>query len=279
MTPAAPHDDPRTIPAEMNAATVAEIDARLAGVERDHGVRIAFAIESGSRAWGFPSPDSDYDCRFVYVRAGDDYMALYPQRDLIETPMTGELDVNGWDLAKAIKLLVSGNAVIVEWLTSPIVYQALPGFRRACLDFAGDVGERRAFAMHYLHLGRRQLPLITEDPLATPLKKIFYVLRPALALRWLRLHQQAVIAPMRFQTLCSEANLPLALAREINGLLAMKAVTRELGLGPVPAAILAIILQELERAEADHPAAHSERGGTHTRAEEFFRLMVRRCEV
>jgi uncharacterized protein len=268
----------RSISPDMNPAAVAEIDARLDGVEREHGVRIGFAIESGSRAWGFPSPDSDYDCRFVYVRSAGDYMALYPARDVIETPMTPVLDVNGWDLQKALKLLVAGNAVIVEWLTSPIVYRADAGFRQRFLALAHDIGERRAFAMHYLHLARRQLPLITDDPQNAPLKKIFYVLRPALALRWLRCHPGEPLAPMHFPTLCEGADLTAGLRDDIAELLAKKAVTRELGTGPVPASIHETILTELGRAEADHPPFVSDRAPAEAKAQSFFLEAVRTFE-
>src|SRR3569832_2200251 len=95
---------------------VSEVRRRLDDV-RASGVRILLAIESGSRAWGFPSPDSDYDCRFLYLRKTGDYLALFPQRDVIETPLDGEMDVHGWDLQKALKLLLRGNAVVIEWLT------------------------------------------------------------------------------------------------------------------------------------------------------------------
>src|SRR6187399_351008 len=109
----------RVLPADFDPVVVAEIDARLAAVERDEQVRIPIAIESGSRAWGFPSPDSDYDCRFVYVRRPDAYLSPWVPRDVIETPLVGDLDVNGWDLGKALKLMLKGNAVILEWLRSP----------------------------------------------------------------------------------------------------------------------------------------------------------------
>jgi predicted nucleotidyltransferase len=110
----------RAIPSELDPAVVADVDARLDGVAAEHGVRIPWAIESGSRAWGFPSPDSDYDCRFIFVRPADAYVSLWPARDVIETPLDAVFDVNGWDLGKAIKLISKGNVVPTEWLRSPI---------------------------------------------------------------------------------------------------------------------------------------------------------------
>ena len=102
----------------FDAATVERIQARLDEVERDHGVRVLWAVESGSRAWGFPSPDSDHDCRFFYVRRHDDYLSPWRPRDVIETPLDDVLDVNGWDLIKAIRL-----AAALHWtrtLGSPV---------------------------------------------------------------------------------------------------------------------------------------------------------------
>lgn len=102
----------------FDAATVERIQARLNEVKRDHGVRVLWAVESGSRAWGFPSPDSGYDCRFFYVRRHDDYLSPWRPRDVIETPLDDVLDVNGWDLIKAIRL-----AAALHWtrtLGSPV---------------------------------------------------------------------------------------------------------------------------------------------------------------
>ena len=102
----------------FDAATVERIQTRLDEVERDHGVWVLWAVESGSRAWGFPSPDSDYDCRFFYVRRHDDYLSPWRPRDVIETPLADVLDVNGWDLIKAIRL-----AAALHWtrtLGSPV---------------------------------------------------------------------------------------------------------------------------------------------------------------
>lgn len=276
----APHpttDTLRSIPPEMDAYVVAEIDARLDEVERAEGVRIALAIESGSRAWGFPSPDSDYDCRFVYIRAAGDYLSLFPKRDVIETEMTAVLDVNGWDLAKALKLMLNGNAVIIEWLTSPIVYRADGGFQREFLDLAGVTADRQRIAQHYIHLGRNVIENKLGDLDDVPLKKLFYALRPAIALRWLRLHDSARIAPMQFQELCRGADLEPGLTSLIEDLLARKAVTRELGRGPVPAAIRDVIYTELETAERTFADRNARTVEDAERADAFFRRWVERA--
>lgn len=175
----------------FDPAVVAGIDAKLHQVEASHGVRILLAIESGSRGWGFPSPDSDYDCRFIHVRPLPDYLSLYPPRDVIEYPPDAIYDVNGWDLVKTLKLLLKGNAVVLEWLMSPFVYRGDAGYRAAALALAGQVVQPAAIAMHYLHLGERQRQTAFANGSEVRLKKLFYVLRPALALRWMRLHPAA----------------------------------------------------------------------------------------
>src|SRR5438045_8726086 len=101
------------------------IKAALTEIERDEGVRIFYACESGSRAWGFPSADSDYDVRFLYVRPRDWYLSVDVERkrDVIERPITDELDVSGWDIRKALMLLKKSNPPLLEWLGSPIIYR------------------------------------------------------------------------------------------------------------------------------------------------------------
>lgn len=230
-------DTLRSIPASMAADSVARIDRRLDEIAATHGARILLAVESGSRAWGFPSPDSDYDCRFIYCRHRDAYLTPWPPRDVIETPLEGELDVNGWDLGKALKLLLKGNAVVVEWLTSPIVYRGDAGFRDDLLAFADATVERRMVAHHYLHLGERQRRTHFADTSAVPLKKLFYALRPAAALRWLRLHPAAAVAPMYFPTLMDECEPPADVAAIVADLTARKSQTRELGAAPLPESV------------------------------------------
>src|SRR5262249_24310191 len=128
---------------------VAAIDGKLAAIAERERVRMLIAVESGSRAWGFPSPDSDYDCRFIYVRPRDAYLSLVPPRDVIELPSDAIFDVNGWDLAKALRLLLKGNAVVIEWLISPFVYAGDGAFRDDMLGLARQAARPAAIARHY----------------------------------------------------------------------------------------------------------------------------------
>lgn len=267
----------RAIASGMAPNVVAEIDARLATIEEQHAVAIPLAIESGSRAWGFPSPDSDYDCRFVFVRSLDHYLSPWPRRDVIETPLEGAFDVNGWELGKALKLLLRGNAVILEWLRSPIVYSGDSAFRDDFLALAEKFADRRLIARHYLHLGERQRRNHFSDGFNVPQKKIFYALRPAAALRWLRLHPEQTVPPMHFPTLMDECEPPASIRDLVADLMSRKAVTRELGVEPLPAAVGAFIDNEFDRVREClgssrlhlPPEAQSE-------AEHFFRATISR---
>lgn len=100
-----------------------EIREKLREIEEKEQVFILLAVESGSRAWGIASPDSDYDVRFIYVRKPEDYLRLDPVKDVIEWQLDEVLDINGWDLKKALIQFQRGNAALFEWAQSPIVYQ------------------------------------------------------------------------------------------------------------------------------------------------------------
>ncbi|MBI1251239.1 MAG: nucleotidyltransferase domain-containing protein [Alphaproteobacteria bacterium] len=246
------HATLRALPPTFSEDVVAAIDVRLGSICASQRVAIPWAIESGSRAWGFPSPDSDFDCRFVFVRPVDHHLSPWARRDVIETPLIDELDVNGWELGKALKLLLKGNAVIIEWLRSPIIYRGDEWFRDAFLDVAMRFARRGLIGRHYLHLGERQRRVYFADGAHVPQKKIFYALRPASTLRWLRLHPEAAIAPMHFPTLMAECDPPSDVAELVSDLVARKAITRELGSQAVPAPIAAFIDQEFALARAEY---------------------------
>ncbi|MGV9008802.1 nucleotidyltransferase domain-containing protein [Brevundimonas sp.] len=239
----------RQIPDDMSREAVAQVDGILDAVRREHSVHIPLAVESGSRAWGFPSPDSDYDGRFLYVRPARQALTIWQRRDVIETPLVGDMDVNGWELSKALRLMLKGNAVVVEWLQSPILYTAEPWFRDELLAFADAWLDRGMVQAHYLHLGKRQKNLHLEEQSEVSLKKLFYVLRPAAALRWLRLHADKAVVPMNLPTLMAECDPPTDLVKTVEELRALKAMTREMGRGQMPPSILGFIEHEFATAE------------------------------
>lgn len=241
----------RCVPDDFDPAVVAAIDARLADVAVEQGVRIPWAIESGSRAWGFASPDSDYDCRFFFVRPLSAYTALWPPRDVIETPLDGLLDVNGWDLGKAVRLATAGNATVGEWLRSPHVYDGDAAFRDALLDLVARVGDRARVRRHYLHVGRSQWTRAHDEAGQVRLKKVFYAIRPAVTLRWL--DDNDGVPPMNLDELLAQADVPAGVREELDALRALKARTRELGRATVPSAIAHWVLSVFA-AEPDLPS-------------------------
>jgi uncharacterized protein len=210
---------------------VAEINTRLDSI-RAEGLRIGFAIESGSRAWGFPSPDSDYDCRFVYIRPIRDHLHLVPYRDVIEFPIVGDIDTGGWDLRKALLLALKGNAVLVEWLKSPIVYEEEPGFRSRLAELLDEIMQPRKVATHYVGLLRQQWQPV--DPDGVKLKKLLYAVRPAVALEWMRQTSFSKLPPMNMIECLAAIDIGPAIRAAILDLIEVKKITREMGEGVVP---------------------------------------------
>jgi len=263
----------RAIPDSMDAAIVTAIDDRLARLEIDDGVHIVWAIESGSRAWGFPSPDSDYDARFLYLRPMGDYLSPWGRRDVIETPLDKIFDVNGWDVAKALRLLVKGNGTVTEWLRSPIVYQGDTTFRDGLLALSERVTDRGLLGRHYLHVGRRQW----ADAENASLKKVFYALRPAAILRWLEQNPDRTVPPMDLPTVLAECDPPTDVGEATEELIALKSVTREIGRGEVPAVIARFVTEQFERADARYEDAEGrDPAEAIALSEEFFRGVVAR---
>ncbi len=161
-----------------------EILKHLDQIETDHRVRIILACESGSRAWGFPSKDSDYDVRFIYVRTKNDYLSIAGQRDVIELPINNELDINGWDLKKALWLMRQSNAPLLEWLSSPIQYLTLNQAVDPMVELAEKTFIPRACFHHYLSMAKSFMNgLLHQDHVKA--KTYMYALRPVLCCQWI----------------------------------------------------------------------------------------------
>lgn len=216
----------------FSAEAVDEVRKRLDAV-REQGVRILFAIESGSRAWGFPSPDSDYDCRFLYVRPVGDHLKLTVERDVIEFPIEGEIDTGGWDLRKALLLALKGNAAVVEWTHSPDVYEEVSGFRDRFSALLGRIVDPRLVARHYVGLLKRHEHVFAGGD-EVKLKKLFYALRPALSLQYMEERGFDELPPMNLQQMLPKIRIPKDLSELVAVMVAEKSVTREMGTGRPP---------------------------------------------
>ena len=189
------------------------IRSKLEDLAEREGVRILFAIESGSRAWGFPSADSDYDVRFVYIRPRSDYLSVREFRDVLETPLENDellrvpLDLNGWDIRKALRLGLHSNPVLHEWLVSPIRYIGDDQTVELLRNFATQNSSRETLRYHYDRLARRAWEQIENDPAHVQVKRYCYALRPVLMLRWLSKYNG--LPPMDVASLCEDVEKPL----------------------------------------------------------------------
>ena len=242
-----PSTDPR--PVDLRAAGAAvvarAVSHELRRLEEAEGARVLLAVESGSRAWGFESPDSDFDVRFVYVRPLEHYLRLEGARDVLEWRLDEVLDISGWDLDKSLRLARGANPSFFEWLASPIVYAEDPAFT-AVRDLAADCFSPVASARHYLSMARGQVAACTAGTIR--LKKYLYIMRVLLAARWVVAERAP--APMLFGDLVG-AELEGSMSGLVEGLLAAKTASGESDERPrVPAfdAWVAGALAELEDA-------------------------------
>jgi predicted nucleotidyltransferase len=207
----------------------ARIRAELERIEVEERVRIVYACESGSRAWGFPSADSDYDVRFIYVRPPADYLRVSPLRDVIERPPDAVLDVTGWDIRKALGLLGKSNPPLLEWLSSPVVYREDPGATARLRALVPVCASPAASHFHYLHMAEgNDREYLHGDEVW--LKKYLYVLRPVLACRWIERGLGAV--PMAFAELVERVVEDPDVRAGIDDLMRRKRAGEELDRGP-----------------------------------------------
>jgi uncharacterized protein len=220
----------------------------LLEVEAHERVAVLFAAESGSRAWGFASPDSDWDVRFIYARPTLWHLNLTPGRDVIEQLLPGDVELAGWDMRKTLGLTLRGNCAVREWLCSPIIYRSEAPFADGLRELCRMAPGRNAARHHYLALIERvRSQWLRRDPVR--LKKYLYAIRPALVLRWLRTHP-AGTPPMDIAALLATVKLTQDELAALRQLLAMKAEASELGAGAPLPALDALIAEEVAHAMA-----------------------------
>ena len=206
-----------------------EIGTRLAAIEKTEAVRMLYACESGSRAWGFPSADSDYDVRFIYAHPAEWYLSIQDRRDVIERPLENLIDESGWDIRKALILLRKSNPPLLEWLQSPIVYRADARFVEGMKALMTAYYSPRQCMYHYLHMAKGNIREYLKGERVWT-KKYFYVLRPLLACRWIEAGQGVV--PMEFGRLVDGVQVSPEIRETIQRLLADKLAGREMDDGP-----------------------------------------------
>ncbi|MZQ84893.1 nucleotidyltransferase domain-containing protein [Paenibacillus sp. 5J-6] len=208
---------------------VSKIHAELKQIEQEEGVRILYACESGSRAWGFPSKDSDYDVRFIYVRPVEWYLSIFEKRDVIERPISDLLDINGWDLKKALNLFRKSNPPLLEWLQSPIPYLESFSVTEKIRQLSPLTFSPRSTMYHYLRMAKGNFREYLQGDLVK-IKKYFYVLRPILACGWIG--KYGTMPPMEFEELVEQMLPASTLKEEVYTLLTRKKAGVEFDLEP-----------------------------------------------
>lgn len=229
-----------------------KIIEKLKEIETVENVKILLAVESGSRAWGFESPDSDYDVRFIYTRPLDEYLRLDSQKDIIEWQLDDVLDINGWDLNKSLIQFRKGNATLFEWSNSPICYLLTPEWD-TIYNVAKSYFSAKAGIYHYYGTAKNTFSSYLQDE-KVKYKKYFYALRPLLACKYIE--EYNCPPPVLFDELL-KLNLPDALRNGIDELLKIKKVTDEKDLNPQIPVIYEFIKNELE-IQKEHAETHAD---------------------
>ena len=238
-----------------------EIKQGLVALEQKHGVRVLYACESGSRAWGFASPDSDYDIRFIYAYPRALYLELDEPRDTLEL-MEGDLDYSGWDIRKALRLLRTTNPALLEWLSSPIIYRNRGTLRNELADLSARYHAPIAIHWHYLKMARSNFAQCIRNPAERGenvlTKKYLYVMNPLIKLLFFERHH--ILSPLNFEEALQQIIVPDVVQTAITELLILKRSGMEIGRGPADPAVNVWIEQDFARLQeaVPLPTKHTE---------------------
>jgi predicted nucleotidyltransferase len=223
-----------------------KIKKLLSEIEREKDVYIFYACESGSRAWGFPSTDSDFDVRFLYIKPFKWYLSIDEGNDVIEMPISEQIDLSGWDIKKALKLFRKSNPPLLEWLQSGIVYIEKSSIAKKWRKLIPEFYSPIACLYHYLHMAQGNFrDYLRGDQVWT--KKYFYILRPILACLWIERELGPV--PIEFEVLADRIIHSTDLKTEVVNLLKRKRNGEELSWGPQIPIINKFIETEIKRLE------------------------------
>ncbi|RNC85397.1 MAG: nucleotidyltransferase domain-containing protein [Balneola sp.] len=206
-----------------------EIKKELQKLEHEMEIKILYAVESGSRAWGFPSKNSDWDVRFIYIHNQEWYLSIDDKKDSYVRILPNEIDLSGWELRKTLKLFRKSNPPFMEWLDSPIVYKedfsTISKLRKASKEYFNP----KSCMYHYLSMAEGNFREYLKGE-KVRIKKYFYVLRPVLACSWIERTNK--MAPMEFETMVESEIREDNLKAEILNLLTRKKSGEELDWEP-----------------------------------------------
>lgn len=249
----------------MQSSIIEQIQLELNQIEAREKVKIIFACESGSRAWGFASEDSDYDVRFIYLRPTAYYLSLQPQSDVIEKPIDNELDISGWDITKVLLLLRKSNPPLLEWLQSPIIYREVSTITAQIRELMPEYFSPKASMYHYLHLAQNSFKEYTKTEKRS-IKKCFYILRSILACKWIE--SDLGVVPTEFATLMNKVIKQIELREAIEELLIKKKNSNEAESVTIPDIIANFMTHEIDRlcAENQRPSFRKD----YSRLDELF---------
>lgn len=207
------------------------IAQKLKALEEAHHIYIIIAIESGSRAWGFSSLDSDYDVRFIYTRHCHDYLSIMQPRDVLETDILYDsvlgvpIDLNGWDIRKALQLALKSNPVLIEWLQSPIVYFANNALVTDLMKFVQKTADLEYIKLHYYKLMNNIWQKIKQNDAEVTIKQYCYALRPALSIKWITTFN--TLPPMDVSALYKGLANYITFGTELSELITLKVTAKE----------------------------------------------------
>lgn len=221
-----------------------EISGQISELERKHDIRVLYAAESGSRAWGFESADSDWDVRFIYVHNRDWYLSIDAGKDSISTILPGDLDLSGWELSKTLILLRKSNPSLLEWLDSPIIYKRDEAFYKDLVSLSSIYFNPKACLYHYLNMADNNFRIyMTKDKVRV--KKYFYVLRPLLACHWLERNNS--FPPLDIDRLIAEELKEKEIIQIVEPLLKRKRDGDELGEADPDIKLIEFFSKEISR--------------------------------
>lgn len=224
----------------------------LDATEREEGVRILYACESGSRVWGYASPESDYDVFFMYIRQPEWYLTIDVEhrRDVLQRAPNDQIELNGWDVRKALKLLIKSNPPLLEWLQSPLIYRNLYGLVDELRPLLPEYCSPMACHRHYWYMARNNYREHLSEQMVL-VKKYFHVLRPLLAVLWTE--EGRGLVPIAFQTLVDEMVPDAAVRQAIDDLLVRKQASQDTDQEPRDPVIRKFMKQHFRRLENTTP--------------------------